>query len=181
MKFFETNLQGVTLIEHQVFADNRGSFFESFNSAKFKDILANGEEFVQDNQSISKKHVLRGLHYQIQQAQGKLVRVVKGSIFDVAVDLRKDSKTFGQWYGTELTDSNNKMLFIPKGCAHGFLSLEDDTVVLYKTTDFWAPQHERTLIWNDKDLQIKWPLDQLTPILSAKDSIGNSFNQSELY
>ena len=181
MKFYETKLQGVVLIEPSIFIDDRGSFFESFNLEKFKAILAEGENFVQDNQSISKKNVLRGLHYQIQHPQGKLVRVVQGSIFDVAVDLRKNSKTFGKSYGVELTDKNNKMLFIPKGCAHGFLSLEDNTVVLYKTTDFWAPSYERTIIWSDEDLKICWPLEKLSPILSSKDSIGLPFNKAELY
>ncbi|MBD2494567.1 dTDP-4-dehydrorhamnose 3,5-epimerase [Nostoc sp. FACHB-280] len=175
-----TNIPDVLLIEPQVFADARGFFLESYNQQKFTDKLGHPVNFVQDNHSFSKKNVLRGLHYQIIQPQGKLVRAVVGSIFDVAVDVRKSSPTFGQWVGYELSAENKRQLWIPPGFAHGFLVLSEVAEVLYKTTDYYAPQGDRTILWNDPDLAIDWPIQE-PPILSAKDSNGLAFKNAEVY
>lgn len=175
MERIETEISGVVILEPRVFADARGFFFEAYNERIFAS-LGIREPFVQDNQSYSKRGVLRGLHFQVQQTQGKLVRVVAGEIFDVAVDLRKDSATVGKWVGVRLSSANHQAIWIPKGFAHGFYTLSENAEVLYKVTDFYAPQHERTLLWNDPDLAIDWPLQQ-EPIVSEKDRAGVSFKE----
>ena len=180
MKFLETSLQDCFAIEPTVFGDSRGFFMESFNQKKFNELLGTQHYFVQDNHSRSSKGVLRGLHYQIQNSQGKLVRVVHGAVFDVAVDLRKSSRTFGQWYGCVLSDENKKMLWIPPGFAHGFSVLSDTADFLYKTTDYYAPQFERTIIWNDVVLAIDWQIEG-SPALSDKDKNGIPFKDAEVY
>lgn len=170
MNVITTPLEGLLLLEPRVFGDDRGYFFESFNARKFAELTGVTLPFVQDNHSRSAKGVLRGLHYQIQQAQGKLVRVTEGSVFDVAVDLRKSSPTFGQWFGTELSAENKRQLWIPPGFAHGFVVTSDVAAFLYKTTDYWAPEHERAVLWNDPAIGIDWPLDpSFPPQLSGKD------------
>ncbi len=180
MKIVATAIPDLKIIEPAVFGDERGFFFESFNQRKFNEALGRNVEFVQDNHSRSGKNVLRGLHYQIQQPQGKLVRVVKGVVFDVAVDIRRSSPSFGQHVGVELSAENKRMFWVPEGFAHGFLVLSDDAEFLYKTTDYWNPQFERSLMWNDKDLAIAWPL-QGVPTLSAKDEKARSLNESECF
>jgi dTDP-4-dehydrorhamnose 3,5-epimerase len=180
MQIIQTEIPEVLVIEPQVFGDDRGFFYESYNEKAFLDKPGITEHFVQDNHSCSTKNVLRGLHYQIQQPQGKLVRVVVGSIFDVAVDLRKSSPTFTQWIGTHLTAENKRQLWIPPGFAHGFLVLSEYAEVLYKTTDYYAPQYERTILWNDPDLAIAWPI-QTEPILSAKDQAGKLLKDAEVF
>ncbi len=180
MEIKETNLPGVLLIEPTVFGDDRGYFYESFNERKFAELTGLHVNFVQDNHSKSVKNVLRGMHYQIQQAQGKLVRVVAGEVFDVAVDLRKDSPTFGQWTGAYLSAENRLQMWIPEGFAHGFVVTSDSAEFLYKTTDFWAPQYERCLQWNDPSVGIQWPLSA-EPTLSAKDQIGKSLAEAEVF
>lgn len=180
MQVIPTEIPEVLIIEPRVFGDDRGFFFESFNQKSFAEKVGTEINFVQDNHSRSAKNVLRGLHYQIQQAQGKLVRVVAGEIFDVAVDIRKSSPTFGQWISCELSASNKRQLWVPAGFAHGFLSLEDGTEVLYKTTDYYAPPYERSLLWNDSDLAIAWPLND-SPVLSAKDEKGVPLHLAEVY
>lgn len=178
MKVTKTDIDGVFIIAPKIFADERGFFCESFNQREFIKETGINVSFVQDNQSHSVKGVLRGLHYQVKQAQGKLVRVVNGKIFDVVVDLRRDSSTFGKWESFELSESNHHQLWIPPGLAHGFLTLSERADVLYKTTDYYAPQHERTLLWNDSELAITWPLEQLGELqLSAKDKAGMSWNE----
>jgi len=173
MYFLKTSLPGVLIFEPRVFQDERGFFFESFNQKEFNKEVP-GVQFQQDNHSKSNKGVLRGLHYQIQHSQGKLVRVIKGSVFDVAVDLRKSSNSFGKWFGLELSAANKRQLWIPPGFAHGFLTLEDNTEFLYKTTDFYYPEHEKCLIWNDPSIGIKWPeINNLK--LSNKDLSGDPF------
>ena len=181
MKIQRTEIPDVLLIEPQVFGDHRGFLFESFNQKVFTDKTGIDASFVQDNHSRSEKGVLRGLHYQIQQPQGKLVRVIVGSVFDVAVDIRTSSATFGQWVGRILSADNKHQLWIPPGFAHGFLALSDTVEVLYKTTDYYAPQHERSLLWNDPQLTIAWPSLDVPPILAAKDSAGQPLNSAELY
>lgn len=180
MKIRYTDIPDVLIIEPQVFGDERGFFFESYNQKTLLEKAGISEHFVQDNHSRSAKNVLRGLHYQIQQPQGKLVRVVEGSVFDVAVDLRKSSKTFGKWVGVHLSAKNKQQLWIPAGFAHGFLVLSDYAEFLYKTTEFYAPQHERCIIWNDPDLKITWSLQE-EPVLSAKDKAGKFFQEAEVY
>ena len=180
MKATPLAIADVVLVEPQVFGDERGFFFESFNQAKFEAATGQPVNFVQDNQSRSAKNVLRGLHYQIQQPQGKLVRVLSGAVFDVAVDLRRSSLTFGQSVCIELSADNRRQLWIPQGFAHGFLVLSETADVLYKTTDYYAPQFERCIAWNDVHLNVQWPLDQ-TPVLSAKDHAGKSFFTSETF
>ena len=170
----------VVLIEPKVFGDARGFFFESFNQRAFDEATGTSYQFVQDNHSRSAKNVLRGLHYQIQQPQGKLVRVVQGEVFDVAVDLRKRSKTFGQWVGEILSAENKRQLWIPEGFAHGFVVLSDTAEFLYKTTDYYAPAHERCILWNDETLAIHWPAG-IQPILSAKDAQGKAFVDAEVF
>lgn len=181
MKAIATAIPDVLIIEPQVFGDSRGFFYESFNARKFAEMTGYGGEFVQDNHSRSAKNVLRGLHYQIQQAQGKLVRATVGTVYDVAVDVRKSSPTFGQWVGVELSAENKRMLWIPAGFAHGFVVTSDYAEFLYKTTDYWAPEFERSILWNDADLGIPWPLDGGEPLLSGKDAQGVPFGQAEVY
>lgn len=180
MKIIPTEIPDVMLIEPRVFGDERGFFFESYNEQVFQDKIGTDVRFVQDNHSRSAANVLRGLHYQIQQSQGKLVRVVAGAIFDVAVDIRRSSSTFGQWVGYELSAENKRQLWVPVGFAHGFLSLTDGTEVLYKTTDFYAPAHERAILWNDPALDIAWPLNT-DPVVSAKDQVAQSFRTAEVF
>jgi len=163
-----------------MFGDERGFFFESFNHAKFEAAIGRQVKFVQDNHSKSAKNVLRGLHYQIQQPQGKLVRVVQGEVFDVAVDIRKGSPTFGRWVGEVLSADNNKQLWVPEGFAHGFLVLSDTAEFLYKTTNYYAPEFERSIIWSDPDIAIKWPLD-VEPILSVKDQQAKTLATAEQF
>lgn len=180
MKVTPTEIADVLVIEPQVFGDERGFFFESFNQRKFADLTGSDLLFVQDNHSRSTRNVLRGLHYQISQAQGKLVRVVNGEVFDVAVDLRRSSKSFGQWAGVRLSASNQRQLWIPPGFAHGFVVLSDTADFLYKTTDYWAPAHERCLAWNDPQVAIDWPIDR-EPVVSAKDQLGQSLGQADCF
>lgn len=179
MKVTATALPGVLVVEPRVFGDDRGFFFESWNARALAD-AGIGAAFVQDNHSRSCRGVLRGLHYQIEHAQGKLVRVVIGEAFDVVVDLRRGSPTFGQNLGISLSADNRKMLWVPPGFAHGFLAVSDSVDFLYKTTDYWHAQHERTLLWNDPALKIAWPLAG-KPILAAKDAAGTPLAQAELY
>lgn len=176
MKVIETAIPGVRFLEPQVFSDARGFFLEIYNERAFAD-LGLPKHFVQDNQSHSKKGVLRGLHYQSEQAQGKLVRVLQGEVFDVAVDLRRESPTFGLWVGERLSGLNQKMIWIPEGLAHGFLTLSETADVAYKVTDFWAPQYEKTLVWNDPDVAIAWPPLGHEPILSDKDRAGHTLKE----
>lgn len=180
MKATPLAIPEVVLIEPRVFGDERGFFFESFNQIKFEEAIGRSVQFVQDNHSRSVKHVLRGLHYQIQQPQGKLVRVVQGEVFDVAVDLRKSSPTFGQWASQILSAENKCQLWIPEGFAHGFVVLSDTAEFLYKTTDYYAPAYERCLLWNDPALDIQWPAG-INPTLSAKDAQGKLFNEAETF
>jgi dTDP-4-dehydrorhamnose 3,5-epimerase len=170
----------VIVFEPKVFGDDRGFFFESFNQKVFEEVVGQAVKFVQDNHSRSVKGVLRGLHYQIQQAQGKLVRVTQGEVFDVAVDLRKSSSTFGKWVGVHLSAENRKQLWIPEGFAHGFVVLSESAEFLYKTTDYWAPEHERSLAWNDPKIAIEWPLTE-QPALSGKDQKAVSFEHAEVF
>ena len=174
MNAIKTNIPDVILFEPKVFGDDRGFFFESFNAKVFEEAVGKQLNFVQDNHSKSAKNVLRGLHYQIEQAQGKLVRVSQGEVFDVAVDLRVASATFGHWVGVVLSAENKRQVWIPPGFAHGFLVLSETAEFLYKTTDFYAPQHECSLKWDDPTVGVQWPL-QGTPMLSAKDVNGLSF------
>jgi dTDP-4-dehydrorhamnose 3,5-epimerase len=170
----------VVLIEPKVFGDERGFFFESFNQGQFDAAIGRRVAFVQDNHSRSVKNVLRGLHYQIQQPQGKLVRVVQGEVFDVAVDLRRSSPTFGHWVGEHLSAENKKQLWVPEGFAHGFVVLSDTAEFLYKTTAYYAPAHERCVAWDDAAIGIKWPTG-ITPKLSTKDAVGLSLAQAEVF
>jgi dTDP-4-dehydrorhamnose 3,5-epimerase len=180
MNVLPTELPDVFLIEPKVFGDDRGFFFESFNAKVFEDKTGVSASFVQDNHSRSIQNVLRGLHYQIQQPQGKLVRTLAGKIFDVAVDIRKSSPYFSQWVGYELSAENKRQLWVPAGFAHGFVVLSDFAEVAYKTTDYYAPQHERTILWNDLDLAIDWHITT-PPILSAKDQAGVPFKSADLF
>jgi dTDP-4-dehydrorhamnose 3,5-epimerase len=180
MKCLPTALDGVLLLEPPVFEDERGYFFESYNARRFQDATGLAPVFVQDNHSRSRRQVVRGLHYQVQVPQGKLVRVVAGAVFDVVVDLRAASPSFGRWIGTELSADNRRQLWVPPGCAHGFLTLSEHAECLYKTTEYWSPAHERTLLWNDPGLGIAWPLDG-APILSAKDRAGTPLVDAEVY
>ena len=172
MKATSTKIPEVLVIEPKVFGDERGFFFESFNQAKFEAAIGRQVSFVQDNHSKSVKNVLRGLHYQIQQPQAKLVRVVQGEVFDVAVDLRKSSPTFGQWVGETLSADNKKQLWVPEGFAHGFVVLSDTAEFLYKSTDYWAPDFERSIAWSDPEIAIEWPLS-CEPSLSGKDKLAS--------
>ncbi|MEN4917341.1 dTDP-4-dehydrorhamnose 3,5-epimerase [Achromobacter spanius] len=180
MKIIPTAIPEVLLIEPRVFGDDRGFFFESFNSRLFNEAVGREVNFVQDNHSRSVQGVLRGLHYQIVQPQGKLVRAVIGAVFDVAVDMRKGSPTFGKWVGEVLSAENKRMLWVPEGFAHGFQVLSETADFLYKTTDFYAPQHERCVIWNDSTLAIDWPAD-VTPRLSQKDEQGLTFHEADVF
>ncbi|MEG7362337.1 dTDP-4-dehydrorhamnose 3,5-epimerase [Pseudomonas citronellolis] len=180
MKATRLTIPEVVLIEPKVFGDDRGFFFESFNHQQFEEAIGRPVKFVQDNHSRSSKGVLRGLHYQLQNPQGKLVRVVNGEVFDVAVDMRRSSPTFGKWVGALLSAENKHQLWVPEGFAHGFVVLSDSADFLYKTTDYYAPQHERCIRWDDSELGIDWPLES-PPVLSAKDSEGMSFKDAEAF
>lgn len=180
MKAIPTALPEVLILEPKVFGDARGFFFESFNQKVFNEVTGTDHQFVQDNHSRSAKGVLRGLHYQIRQPQGKLVRVVRGSVYDVAVDLRRSSPRFGRWIGLELSEENQRQLWIPPGFAHGFLVTSESADFLYKTTDYYMPEHERCVIWNDPGVGIEWPLTG-TPMLSSKDFGGSPLAQSEIF
>lgn len=180
MKVTQTSIPDVLIIEPNVFGDARGFFYESFNQKAFNASTKLSLNFVQDNHSRSNKGVLRGLHYQIQQPQGKLVRVLRGAVFDVAVDIRRSSPTFGKWVGVELTEDNYKQLWLPAGFAHGFLVLSDSVDFLYKTTDYYFPEHERCIRWDDPEIGIKWPVD-LPPQLSLKDKAGQALGDAEVF
>lgn len=175
MKIRTIDMQGVLVLEPEIFSDARGYFLETYNAKVFQE-AGISEQFVQDNQSQSRRGVLRGLHYQNEQAQSKLIRVVQGEIFDVVVDIRPESDTFGKWSGFNLSAREHKMVWIPKGFAHGFYTLSETADVAYKVTEFYAPQHERVILWNDPDLAIRWPL-RGEPILSAKDKAGHPFRE----
>lgn len=177
-----TAIPDVLIIEPQVFGDDRGFFYESFNARRFAELTGVTAQFVQDNHSKSAKNVLRGLHYQIQHAQGKLMRVTAGEVFDVVVDIRKTSPTFGKWVGVTLSAENKRQLWIPEGFAHGFIVTSESAEFLYKTTDYWSPQHERSLLWNDPAIGIEWPIDsQHPPLLSAKDQVGQLLADAEIF
>lgn len=180
MNIIPTAIPDVLIIEPKVFGDARGFFYESYNKKIFAEKTGLNHEFVQDNHSRSAKNVLRGLHYQIKQPQGKLVRVTEGEVFDVAVDLRKSSATFGKWIGVNLSAENKRMLWVPPGFAHGFLALSEHCEFLYKTTDYWAPEFERSLLWSDADIGIHWPLND-EPQLAAKDAAGKKLKDAEVY
>lgn len=180
MKVIPTEIPDVLIIEPQVYGDDRGFFLESFNQKDFREKTGVNTTFVQDNHSMSLKNVLRGLHYQIPNPQGKLVRVVNGSVFDVAVDARQSSPTFGQWVGCVLSAENKRIFWVPEGFAHGFLVLSERAEFLYKTTNYYYPQYEKTILWNDADLGIDWPLET-PPILSPKDQAGQPFKSVEVF
>lgn len=181
MKVITTALPEVLILEPQIFGDERGFFYESFNARRFTEATGVSREFVQDNHSRSALGVLRGLHYQLQQAQGKLVRVSAGEVYDVAVDVRRSSANFGKWVGVHLSAENKRQMWIPEGFAHGFLVLSEYAEFLYKTTDYYAPTHERCIRWDDPQLAIDWPLDGLSPQLSAKDQQGLSLTDAETF
>lgn len=180
MKATRLAIPDVVLLEPKVFGDDRGFFFESFNQQRFEEAIGRKVDFVQDNHSRSVKGVLRGLHYQIQQPQGKLVRVTQGEVFDVAVDLRKSSPNFGKWIGELLSAENKHQLWIPEGFAHGFIVLSETAEFLYKTTDYYAPEHERCMLWSDETLAIQWPAD-IKPILSEKDTHSQPFSDAQVF
>jgi len=180
MNVIETAIPDVLILEPRVFGDERGFFLESYNHKVFTDVTGLDVNFVQDNHSRSVKNVLRGLHYQIQHPQGKLVRVVKGSVYDVAVDIRKSSPTFGKWVGVELTENNHRQFWVPVGFAHGFLVLSDCADFLYKTTEYYSPEYERSIRWNDTDIGIEWPIANI-PCLSEKDKVACSFAEAEYF
>ena len=180
MHVIQTAIADVLVIEPKVFGDERGFFFESFNERVFAESTGVSAKFVQDNHSRSIKNTLRGLHYQIEQPQGKLVRAVVGEVFDVVVDIRRSSPTFGKWIGICLSADNKKMMWVPPGLAHGFAVLSEHADFLYKTTDYWAPQYERTLMWNDPDIGVVWPITG-EPILAAKDKTGKRLADAEMF
>jgi dTDP-4-dehydrorhamnose 3,5-epimerase len=180
MKVVKCGIPEVVILEPRVFGDDRGFFLESFNQQQFNEALGQEFVFVQDNHSCSARGVLRGLHYQIQNPQGKLVRVTAGEIYDVAVDIRRGSPTFGKWVGEVITAKDKKQIWVPAGFAHGFLVLSDTAEVLYKTTDYYNPDHERSIAWNDPTLKIEWPIQQ-QPILSGKDANAPFFTEAEVY
>ena len=180
MNVIETAIPDVLLLEPKVFGDERGFFYESYNKATLAEVAGITDDFVQDNHSRSVKNVLRGLHYQIHQSQGKLIRVTLGEVYDVAVDLRRSSATFGKWVGYLLSAENRRMAWIPEGFAHGFLVVSEHAEFLYKTTDYWAPQFEHSLVWNDPDLAIDWPLTG-APTLAAKDAAGKRLKDAEVF
>lgn len=180
MRVLDRVLGGVMLLEPAVHGDARGYLFESYNARAWQDLVGTTRAFVQDNQSLSARNVLRGLHYQITRPQGKLVRCVQGALFDVCVDLRRGSPTFGQWSGWDLSEENHRMVWIPEGFAHGFLVLSERATCLYKTTDFWVREAERVLAWNDPRLAIAWPL-QGEPVLSARDAQGLPLSQAQVF
>jgi len=175
-----TALPEVKIIEPKVFGDARGFFYESFNAREFAEQVEGGVEFVQDNHSRSAKGVLRGLHYQIQHPQGKLVRVVEGEVFDVAVDVRKSSPNFGKWVGVNLSEANHRQLWVPPGFAHGFVVLSETAQFLYKTTDYWYQAHERSIVWNDPEIGIEWPID-FEPLLAGKDAVGRRLAEADCF
>lgn len=181
MQAIATALPDVKIIEPKVFGDTRGFFYESFNQKAFDAAVGQHYDFVQDNHSKSSRGVLRGLHYQLEQAQGKLVRVVQGCVLDVAVDIRKSSATFGQWVAVELSEDNQRQLWVPPGFAHGFVVFSETAEFLYKTTDYYAPAHERCIVWNDAQLSIDWQLGDLEPQLSAKDQQGKAFAEADVF
>lgn len=181
MKVTSTAISDVLILEPKVFGDSRGFFFESYNQKGFNDATGLNETFLQDNHSRSAKGVLRGLHYQLQQPQGKLVRVVQGAVFDVAVDIRKSSATFGKWVGVELSAENQKQLWVPAGFAHGFLVLSEAADFLYKTTNYYSPAHERCIAWNDPTIGIVWPEIGIAPALSGKDLLGLMLAQADVF
>ncbi|MFL9879129.1 dTDP-4-dehydrorhamnose 3,5-epimerase [Herbaspirillum rhizosphaerae] len=180
MQIKQTDLSDVLIVEPKVFGDDRGFFYESFNERSFNELTGITVDFVQDNHSKSTKNVLRGLHYQIQNPQGKLVRVVSGEVFDVAVDIRKSSPTFGRWVGVTLSADNKRQLWVPPGFAHGFLVTSDSAEFLYKTTDYWAPEFERSILWSDPAIGIEWPIDGAAQ-LSGKDQIGKLLADAEVF
>ena len=180
MQVVQTAIPDLLILEPKVFGDDRGFFFESFNQQTFQNLTGVNAQFVQDNHSKSSTNVLRGLHYQIEQAQGKLVRVTAGEVFDVAVDIRRQSATFGKWVGVLLSAENKRQLWVPPGFAHGFVVLKDNTEFLYKTTDYYAPQHERCIRWDDPTIGIEWPMTQ-APILSGKDQLGLALSEAEVF
>jgi len=180
MRFLPTALPGVILIEPEVYGDERGFFMESWNERAFAEAGIDAR-FVQDNHSRSARGVLRGIHYQLTRPQGKLVRVTAGSVYDIAVDLRRSSPTFGQWLGMVLSAENRRILWVPPGFGHGFLTLSDETDFLYKCSDFYAPEDERSIAWNDPDLAIDWPLGDMIPMLSARDRAGKALADAEVY
>ncbi|MBN45468.1 MULTISPECIES: dTDP-4-dehydrorhamnose 3,5-epimerase [unclassified Methylophaga] len=182
MQIFDTNIPDVKLLKPKKFGDARGFFLESYNKKVFDELLGMKIDFVQDNHSRSAKGVLRGLHYQIRQPQGKLVRVTAGEVFDVAVDMRRDSPTFGQWAGTILTADGQEQFWVPEGFAHGFLVLSETADFLYKTTNYYAPEYDRSVLWNDKNIGIEWPIsDILQPTLSDKDQKAVEFMQADYF
>lgn len=180
MQVIATDIEDVKILEPKVFGDARGFFLESFNAQQFADATGVDLPFVQDNHSRSQQGVLRGLHYQIRQPQGKLVRVVRGAVFDVAVDLRRSSPSFGAWVGVELSEDNQRQLWVPPGFGHGFLVLTPSADFLYKTTDYYAPEHERSILWNDPQIGVRWPLEG-SPLLSAKDQAGVGLAEAEVF
>ena len=180
MQIHKTDLPEVLVIEPKVFGDDRGFFYESFNQKRFEELTGLAPQFVQDNHSRSAKYVLRGLHYQIQQPQGKLVRAIAGEVFDVAVDMRRASKNFGKWTGVVLSAENKRQMWIPEGFAHGFLVLSESAEFVYKTTDYYAPQYERAVRWDDPEIGISWPL-QATPLLSTKDQAAMALAEAEAF
>jgi len=180
MKVTRTDIPDVLLLEPPVFADGRGHFLETYNRRKFRDATGVDAEFVQDNQSVSKHRVLRGLHYQIKQPQGKLVRAIVGEVYDVVVDIRRRSPTFGKWTAVTLSAERNNLLWVPAGFAHGFLVLSENAVVQYKVTDYWAMEHERCIVWNDRQLAIPWPLKG-DPVVNEKDALGSSLASADLF
>jgi dTDP-4-dehydrorhamnose 3,5-epimerase len=180
VKAIPTAIADVLVVEPAVFGDARGAFFESWNRRAFSKLAGRDVDFVQDNHSVSARGVLRGLHYQLRQPQGKLVRVVAGEVFDVVVDLRRSSPTFGRWVGETLSAQNRRMMLVPEGFAHGFLVLSDIAEFLYKTTDYYAPEHERTLLWNDPAIGVTWPLDG-APVLKPKDAAGTPLASAETF
>ncbi|MGH8566128.1 MAG: dTDP-4-dehydrorhamnose 3,5-epimerase [Gammaproteobacteria bacterium] len=180
MNVVQTAIPDVLLIEPRVFGDARGFFLEGYNARGFTQATGLAVDFVQDNHSRSRRGVLRGLHYQVRQAQGKLVSVVCGAVFDVAVDIRRSSRSFGRWVGVELSEDNHRQLWLPPGIAHGYLVLSERVDVLYKTTDYYAPEHERVILWNDPDIDIEWPLAG-EPLLSPKDQAGLPLKQAECF
>lgn len=180
MNIVATSIPDVLVLEPKIFGDDRGFFYESFNQRRFRELTGITVEFVQDNHSKSARNVLRGLHYQSRQPQGKLVRVVAGEVFDVVVDIRKSSITFGRWVGVTLSAENKRQLWIPQGFAHGFVVTSDSAELLYKTTDYWAPEFERSILWNDPSIGIQWPLS-VEPLLSSKDKMGMPLIQAEVF
>ena len=180
MNVIPTHIPDVLILEPRIFGDDRGFFFESYNEKSFAEKTGIAPKFVQDNHSLSLKNVLRGLHYQIQEPQGKLVRVISGEVLDIAVDIRRSSPTFGQWASCLLSAENKRQFWIPEGFAHGFVVLSDSAEFLYKTTNYYAPQYDRVILWNDPDLDVDWQLKE-EPILSAKDQAGKRFKEADLF